>query len=444
MRIIKGLYLSNRFFLACSLIIVFFCVSFLLPQLFVPAQISTVVFLMVVFVDIFICFYASTKVECTRVLPDYFSLGDINSVALHIVNRVSFEVNMEIYDEVPEQFQERKMKIELKKVPSEKAKEIVYKLRPLTRGSYHFGKVNVFVGSRIGLLQYRVQLAKEEVVKVYPSILQMRKHELMLSDKTTTSYGVRKLRRLGHSYEFEKIKNYVEGDDIRGINWKATCRKDSLMVNQYEDEKSQSIYCIIDKSRSMLLPFDGLSLLDYSINTLLALSNMVLRKDDKVGLITFSNKIETVLKADNKTKQLGLILENLYKEKENNLEANYEQLFLTIKNVVKNRSLIFLFANFESLHSIKRVLHLLRKINKSHLLVLMIFENTEIEAYSKQEAKTMEDVYLTTIAEKFIYDKYRILQELKTYGIQVVVNKPHDLSVNSINKYLQLKSRGMI
>ncbi len=444
MRIIKGLYLSNRFFAVCGLLVTLFCASFMWQQLFLPAQIILCVFLIVVVVDAFVCFAASAKVECERVLGDYFSLGDPNPVTIHVVNHFAFSVNMEIYDEVPEQFQERKMKTFLKNVPAKKAKEIIYKLRPVTRGAYHFGLVNVFVGSRIGLLQYRVRRAKEETVKVYPSILQMRKCELMLSNKTATSYGVRKLRRIGHSYEFEKIKNYVDGDDIRSINWKATCRKDTLMVNQYEDEKSQSIYCVIDKSRSMMLPFDGLSLLDYSINTSLALSNMVLQKDDKVGLVTFSNKVETVLKADSKSKQLGLILENLYKEKENNLEANYEQLFLTINNVVKNRSLIFLFANFESLHAIKRVLPLLRKINSKHLLVLMIFENTEIEAYSKQDANSMEDIYLTTIAEKFIYDKYRILQELKTYGIQVVVNKPHDLSVNSINKYLQLKSRGLI
>ncbi|MCX6180478.1 MAG: DUF58 domain-containing protein [Bacteroidetes bacterium] len=443
MRIIKGLYLSNRFFWGCALIVILFCASFLLPSLFVVSQVLLIALVIVTVIDVFFSFSASAKVECERILPEYFSLADENAVTLVVHNRFSFALRMEVYDEIPEQFQERNFKTALK-VSSGKSKEIAYKLRPVLRGAYHFGKVNVFVSSGIGLLQYRLQRANEVTVKVYPSILQMRKYELMLSNKTATAYGVRKLRRLGHSYEFEKIKNYVDGDDIRSINWKATCRKDNLMVNQYEDEKSQSVYCVIDKSRSMMLPFDGLSLLDYSINTSLALSNMVLKKDDRMGLITFSNKTETVLKADSKTKQLGLILENLYKEKENHLEANYEHLFLTLNNVVKNRSLIFLFANFESLHAIKRVLGLLRKINQRHLLVLMIFENTEIESYSKQPAESMEDIYLTTIAEKFIHDKYRILQELKNYGIQVVVNKPNDLSVNAINKYMQLKSRGLI
>ncbi|MFM7022662.1 MAG: DUF58 domain-containing protein [Flavobacteriales bacterium] len=444
MRVIRGLYLSDRFFAVCALIIVLFGMSFVVPQLFRVAQFALCGFALLFIADAFYSYVASRKISGERILPDYFSLSDTNAYSIRVTNGFAYSLGMEIYDELPEQFQEREMKTMLRKLAAGASKDIVYNLRPLTRGAYHFGKLNVFVSSRLKLLQYRVQLAEEKMVKVYPSIAQMRHYELMLSNKTASLHGVRKLRRLGHSYEFEKIKNYVEGDDIRSINWKATCRRDTLMVNQYEDERSQSVYCIIDKSRSMMLPFNGLSLLDYSINSSLALSNMILRKEDKVGLITFSNKVETVLKADNKSRQLGLILENLYNEKENHLEANYEHLFLTLDNVAKNRSLIFLFANFESLHAIKRVLGLLRKINKRHLLVLMIFENTEIEAYSKQEAKNIEDIYLNTIAEKFIYDKYRILQDLKNYGIQVVLNKPDDLSVNAINKYMQLKSRGLI
>ena len=443
MKIITQLYLTNRFFIAFALVVVSFCVSFALPSFFLIAQGLLALLFLIFIVDALICFRLSLRINASRKLSDYLSLGDENAIHIMLSNDSKAKISVEILEDLPEQFQERNMlmKVSLKK---QESKELIYHLRPLSRGKYHFGFINIFVNSPLRLSQYRTKQHKEEMVKVYPSIIQMRKCELMLSDKTAHGYGSKKIRRIGHSYEFEKIKNYVEGDDIRSINWKATGRRDTLMVNQYEDEKSQSVYCVIDKSRSMMLPFDGLSLLDYSINTALALSNMVIRKHDKAGLITFSNKPETLVKADSRNRQMGLILESLYQESENKLEANYEQLFLTISNSVKNRSLLFLFSNFESLHAVQRVLPLLRKISQRHLLVLMLFENTEIENYSKQSATNMEDMYLTTIAEKFIYDKYRILQKLKSYGIQVVINKPNDLSINAINKYIELKSRGRI
>ena len=99
------------------------------------------------------------------------------------------------------------------------------------------------------------------------------------------------MRRIGHSYEFEQIKNYVRGDDYRSINWKATSRRGHLMVNQYEDERAQQVYNIIDKSRSMKMPFNGMSLLDYAINTSLVISNVALQKHDRAGLMTFSDKM---------------------------------------------------------------------------------------------------------------------------------------------------------
>jgi uncharacterized protein (DUF58 family) len=149
-----------------------------------------------------------------------------------------------------------------------------YPLRPVSRGVYAFGCTNVFLRSELKLIERRLRFGKKEEVAVYPSIIQMRKYELRAMRQIANEAGIKKMRRIGHSYEFEQIKNYVQGDDFRSINWKASGRRASLMVNQYEDEKSQQVYCIIDKSRAMRMPFEGLSLMDYAINTSLAISNI--------------------------------------------------------------------------------------------------------------------------------------------------------------------------
>ena len=216
------------------------------------------------------------------------------------------------------------------------------------------------------------------------------------------------------------------------------------MVNQYEDERSQQIFCVIDKGRSMQMPFNGLSLLDYAINTSLVISSVSLQKHDKAGLMTFSDKIGSTIKADKGPKQLNLIIETLYKEKARNFEANYELLYTATKQFIKRRSLIFLYTNFESYSAMERILPLLRRINVSHLLVVVFFENTEIVDYSYREAHSTEDIYNKTIASKFVEEKHRIVQELRQYGIQVILTRPEKLSVNSINKYLEMKARSMI
>jgi len=370
-------------------------------------------------------------------------MGSDNIIKLSIRNMSSIGFEVELHDELPVQFQERDFLIKTTLQGNEK-QNIQYTVKPLSRGEYHFGNTLLFIKSKLGLINRRIELETTQSVAVYPSILLMKQLELKTFTRISHHYGIKKLRRIGHSYEFEQIKNYVRGDDYRSINWKATSRRSELMVNQYQEEKSQQVYCIIDKSRSMRMPFDGLTLLDHSINTALILSNTAIKKDDKVGLLTFSNSINRVIKSDKGGRQLKNILEALYKEKEHVLESNYELLYQGIRTTVKGRSLIFLFTNFESYQALERVLPYLRRINKSHLLVVIFFENTELSNFAATDAKDTEEIYQQTMAKKNMQEKTLIVNELKKYGIQSILTKPEALPLNSINKYLELKSRGLI
>jgi uncharacterized protein (DUF58 family) len=341
------------------------------------------------------------------------------------------------------QFQVRDFEQSTTLTPDEK-RTIQYELRPTERGEYSFGAINLYLSSIIGLVQRRIRVEAEAKVPVYPSILQMKQYELMAFNRISQFQGIKKLRRIGHSYEFEQIKNYVRGDDYRSVNWKASSRRGDLMVNQYEDERAQQIYCILDKSRAMRMPFNGLSLMDYAINTSLVISNIALRKYDRAGLITFSDKIGATVKADNQPIQLNKILQALYKEKERPLESNYELLYHAVRKLINRRSLVLLYTNFESRYALERVLPLLRRMNTFHLLVVIFFENTEIRDFAKKPVQSVEDIYHQTIAQKFLAEKSQMVQTLNQYGIQAILTAPEDLSINTINKYLELKSRGLI
>lgn len=438
-----NLYLTKRFFGILGSVVVLLSIGFLYKPLFYLGQTLLGTFAVMTLVDILLLYALKLNLSAARRLPNLLSLSDPNPVMVEVLSNAPMELYAEVIDELPEQLQIRDFSFAFTLIPK-KQETIEYTVRPVKRGIYQFGRLRLFLTSILGLVQRRINFDIQEDIAAYPSIIQMKQYELMAFAKVSTSDGIKRTRRLGHSYEFEQIKNYVQGDDFRSINWKATSRKGDLMVNQYEDERSQQIYCVIDKSRAMRMPFEDMSLLDYAINSTLAISNIALLKYDRVGLLTFSDKIGSYLKADRKRNQLKLILESLYRQKERTLEANYELLYQASRNMIRNRSLIMLYTNFESMYALERALPVLRRLNRFHLLVVVFFENTELVDYMASPAENLEQVYSKTIARKLQTEKQQMVQELKRYGIQSILTKPKELSINTINKYLELKARGAI
>jgi uncharacterized protein (DUF58 family) len=439
----KNLFLTNRLFWLLGGFIVLFGLSFAVEVLLPVVQALFVLAMAALVLDGWLLFNKNVRVTAERELPKLFNLGDANAIRIKVQNLANLKLDIGIIDELPVQFQIRDFEKKITLEPEEE-RTIQYELRPVERGEYAFGAINLYLSSLIGLVQRRLRVETDAKVPVYPSILQMKQFELKAFNRTAQFTGIKKMRRIGHSYEFEQIKNYVRGDDYRSINWKASSRRAELMVNQYEDERAQQVYCVIDKSRAMRMPFHGLSLMDYAINTSLVISNVALQKYDRAGLITFSDKIGSTIKADNHPTQLNKILQALYKEKERQLEANYELLYHALRKLVNRRSLLLLYTNFESLYALERVLPLLRRINTFHLLVVVFFENTEIRDFAYKKVETLEDIYHQTVAQKFLAEKSQMVQKLHQYGIQAVLTAPEDLSINTINKYLELKSRGLI
>jgi len=194
----------------------------------------------------------------------------------------------------------------------------------------------------------------------------------------------------------------------------------------------------------MKMPFEEMTLLDYAINASLVLSNVALVKQDKAGIITFEKNIDTFLPADKKPTQMNLVLETLYKQKTEYLEPDFEKLFSVIRNRITNRSLLILFTNFESLESLQREMGALKKIAHYHLLLIVFFENTELKYLIENKASTVEEIYIKTIAEKFAFEKRLMVKELHKNGIPSILTTPANLTVNTVNKYLELKTRMFI
>ncbi|MBB5440150.1 uncharacterized protein (DUF58 family) [Pedobacter sp. AK017] len=437
------LFLSKRFFAGIGLCVSLFLFSFFLPWLADLAYLCFWIFAALVLVDGLLLYQPKKTVFVRRDLPERLSNGDDNELHIYLENFYAFGIRAGLIDEIPYQFQKRDLwfKSYLK---SGTQKTITYTLRPTKRGEYIFGQLRLYVQSPVGLVVRRFNIGSEVTVPVYPSFLQLRKYELMAISHRLNEIGIKKIRRIGHSMEFDQVKNYVQGDDYRTVNWKATARKGELMVNTFTDEKSQHVYCIIDKSRSMKMPFEGLSLLDYAINASLILSNVALVKEDKAGLITIAEKTGSVVPADRRPAQLGKIMAVLYKEKTRYLEMNMEALYTTVRSVLRQRSLVVFFTNFESMSALNRQLPYLKRVAKFHLLLIVFFENTELKTLTEKPVQDVEDIYIQTIAAKFAYEKKLMVKELAKHGILSILTPPEKLTINVVNRYLSIKAQQKI
>lgn len=388
--------------------------------------------------------YFKGGITVSRILPEKLSNGDTNQILLLISSKYHFKTTIEVLEEVPVQFQLRDIAFNLSLDP-DSTKDISYHLTPTKRGAYEFGYTNIYVQiPYLKIIKRRLTLSQKKTVPVYPSFLQLKKYDFLTLSNRLNEIGVKKVRKLGQQAEFEKIRDYVRGDDIRSINWNATARRSQLMVNQYQDEKSQQIYCIIDKGRSMKMPFEGMSLMDYAINSSLIMNNIALKHDDKTGLITFSKRVDTNLKAQKDKLQINRILKSLYCQKTDFLESDFGRLYSHTRHYITQRSLIILYTNFESQVAMERQLPYLRKIAKQHLLVVVFFQNSTLKELVKKKPLTIEEVYQQIIAEKSLMEKQQIAQTLKNFGIHTVLVEPKHLTVQSINKYLEIKAKSLI
>ena len=436
-------YFSRLFYITAACIIGLFCVAYFFPPLIEIGYIAALCLAMLVIIDIIVSFAGRQPLSAARQCSDRFSNGDENKVELHITNYRNYKMRLTVIDELPVQFQERNWERTIT-VDGNTTVMIEYNLKPLERGEYEFGIINLLVYSPLGMLVRHIKAGEPKVVAVYPSFMQMRRYQLLAVANQLQEGGSRPLRKIGQSLEFEQIREYVPGDDYRNINWQATARKNSLMMNTFMDERSQQIVCLIDKGRTMKMPFEGMTLLDYAINAALVLSNIVLLKQDKAGLLTFSKHIDQYVPADKKSTQLSLLLETLYRQQTAFTDSDFEALYTTVRYRIKQRSLLVLFTNFESMYGLERQLPFLKQLSAHHALLVIFFENTELFELQQQHAVTLEQVYNKAIANKFALEKKQMVKELQKHGIMAMLTTPQKLTANTINRYLEIKARQVV
>ena len=449
----RDLFLPRRFFAVLWALVALFVAAAVWAPLLPVAAVAVAAFGVLVLADALLLWRTSGgRTDGTRALDDKLSLGDENEVRLVVRSRYPFATRVRVLDEVPVQFQKRDAGAVVP-VDAHGEARLTYTLRPTARGAYAFGTLNLFATTPLGLVLRRFRTAEAAEAVVYPSVLQMQRYAFLAASDRLEEVGVKRVRRLGNTLEFDQIREYVPGDDRRVINWKATARHATggpqaggaatrLMVNQYQEERAQPVVAALDMGRAMRSPFDGLTLLDHSVNASLVLLNTALGKDDQAGLVAFDKDVRVVVPPGRRRGQLPALLDALYRLDPGFTDPSFEALYATLRGRLRQRSLILLFTNFDTRAGLERQLPILRRVARLHRLVVVLFENTGIRGLLDARAERLEDVYTKAVAEGLALEKREVARTLERHGIGALLTSPESLTVDAVNRYIQIKARG--
>lgn len=440
----KSIYITPRGFLVMGIAAAIFCISLVFEPAFVIGKL-VLALLVIGIVGETILLYAKRKpISLNRILPKALSNGDENEVVLQYRNATKQNLSLSIYEDLPDQLQLFTWRKEISISPLSTI-NYTYNVYPTERGEYKWFNSYVLIRTELlKLVARKVDFDLYQVIQCFPSFHQFNKLKISALVSNYSQMDGTHVRKLGQSMEFEQIKNYAVGDDFRHINWKASAKQGKLMLNQYQDERSQQVYCVIDMGRTMLQPFDNKTLLDYAINASLGLSKTIIEMKDKVGVVNFYNDKCTLVKPKGGNLQFRKVNELLYNIKGVSLDSSYETLYKFTRNQLKQRSLLVLFTYFDNTDSIERNLPYIKAMAKYHLILLVIFRNTELVNFVKEPAVDTEEIYTKTLAKEQLNQQEIMARELNKYGISTVLSEPHKLSISVINKYLEIKRRQMI
>ena len=443
MSLLRSTFITRRTFQLGWTIVVLLIGGWLWSPLIVLGKLALLVLVAAFAVDLYLLHGRRTGLSGQRRTLERWSNGDENPVTLQIKSGYGTSIHVRVLDELPVQFQKRDLVFHAD-IPAWGQHELDYSVRPLSRGVYRYGAVQAFVSTTLGLVERRFSLDAAKEVAVYPGYLQLRKYELLAISDRLTLAGIKRVRRVAQHAEFERIKEYIPGDDRRTMNWKATARRGRLMVNQYQDERAQQVISLIDTGRVMKMPFEGLSLLDHAINAALVISSIAMHKEDRAGLITFSNTVHDIVPSGKQRGQMQRIMQVLYGQGIDHRETDIERLFGAVRRNVHQRSLLLLFTNYESVNALDRQLPFVQRLGRQHLVVPIFFLNTELDADLHARPRNTEELYIHTITERAVHEKRLIARELERHGMKAILCRPADLTVDVINRYLEIKARGTL
>lgn len=374
-----------------------------------------------------------------RVCHEKLSMGTDNEISINIRNNSGYALDIEALDEVPVYMKVRNAVVSIHVRAHYEASGNYYVI-PEKRGEFKFGKVHLRYTGVMGLCRKKGAYELEKNYKVYPNLKDLSKYGLAAIKKSQLIQGIKKNKSFGVGTEFESLREYIEGDDYRKINWMATARSNKFIVNTYEHERNQQVMIMLDSSRVMNSEINYIKKLDYSINAAFLLADVAIKKGDNAGVMVFDNSVKRFVKPGKGMGQFQLIAENLYNVQENFVSADYTTALTYLNRNQKRRCLLCIFTELFNVDEAFQLAAALKSLAKQHIPLVITIKDMRLYDYAEGEVTDTKDIFTKVAAMKLISEREKIKKIFNDSSIAVVDVPPDKFSIEVVNKYLSMKT----
>lgn len=383
------------------------------------------------------------RLTVSRQVEDRLSLAQANPVRLEVANRCRLPLSLVVKDDAPWEFQASRREIPLRLAPFERV-QVTYTLTPPRRGDFDFADLHVRGLSLLRLSQWQRHFPAARQVKVYPDLLGLERYVTLARAHRLEQAGFRPLRYLGEGAEFDFLREYSPDDDFRKIDWKATARHGRPVTRQYDLERSQTLMLAIDAGRMMCAEIGSISKLDYAINAALMLAYVAVEADDAVGLTVFADELETFVPPGKGLRQVGLLAEQLYAVQAVLREPDYGAAFALLGRRTQRRALVVTFTDLVDREASAHLLVNVLALSPRHLPLVVTLRDPRLDTLARARPAAAQEAYQRAVATDLLAQRRLALASLRAGGALVLDAAPADLTVATVNRYLEVKQRALL
>jgi uncharacterized protein (DUF58 family) len=435
---------SRRFFILFVAGLVPLSLSWNFPFLRNAVFIYDAALILLAVADYFLSRKLPEDLTIKREFAHRFAIGNENSVRLHVENRTPRSFKMQIKDEFPPQMKLNETREANFTVAAQTYADFTYELTPVRRGNYEFGKTAVRFLSRLGLVWCQTNLNETQTVKVYPNMRRAREMELKALGARSYLAIQRRAVRRGEGREFESMRDYVRGDELRHISWTATARRAKLTSRQYQIERDQTIIIALDAGRLMTSRIENETKFDTALHASLALMSAAMRGGDNCGMVVFGRKIKKYLPPKKGVEQIDAVLEALHDLEPELIEPSYARAFQFISATSKKRALVIILTDLVDKDSSERLLAALKLLRPRHLPLVVTVGDRDLNLTVSETPKQLSDVFTQSAAEEIIHQRDAALKMVESLGGLALDVTANSLAPRLLETYLKVKERGLL
>ena len=439
-----GFVFSRRFYVLFALGFLPLSLSWNLPALRTAVLFFDVLLIVAAVIDYFISRRLPEDLIIRRDFERRFAIGEANRVRLEIENRTTRDFRLRIKDEFPPEMilGERRETDFIS--AAQTIAEFSYEITPPKRGHYQFGTTAVRFLSKLGLVWCQISLGAAQSVKVYPNMRRAREMELKALGARSFLAIQRKAVRRGEGREFESMRDYVRGDELRHISWTATARRNKLITRQYQIERDQTIFIALDAGRLMTGRIGDETKFDTAIHAALALMSAAMRGGDNCGLMVFGRRVKRFLPPKKGVEHIDAVLETLYDLEPELIEPSYARAFQFVASNSKKRSFVVILTDLVDRESSKELIASLKLLRPRHLPLVVTIGDRDLNATVSENPADIKAVFTQSAAEEIIRQREAALKSVESLGGLALDVTTQTLAPRLLETYLRVKERGMI